>query len=312
MDAKITKQRLANMLSYDWLKILVVIAVVVTGLTLIFTMAATRPTEAQTFTVYSYADVRTGRDFNSLSSALSEGKIFSYDILEVAVEDFDSNGYASSAFAARRAAGEGTVMFVSSYDQEGKPSTASSLYDLTYESMHTDRQNGSCYEPQYFFETEIKNYLIGFFGEDLQGALNEEKALIRFEERNGRDKRFRSEESKAQGAANERERLIKLRDDYLVLRAAFEAGKLSYTAVNGESGETLSLQWGEACPEGYYVASVDVSALTKITELLCCMKDGKTTAESLNMIVFYNLRDRDFDLCYETVSFLSYLTEKYA
>ena len=53
MDARITKQRLGNLLSYDWLKMLIAIVIAVFLIILLFTMTATRVTNAQTFAVYA-------------------------------------------------------------------------------------------------------------------------------------------------------------------------------------------------------------------------------------------------------------------
>lgn len=49
MDARITKQRLANMLSYDWLKIIGAIALAAVVFCVFFMMIATRATAGQTF-----------------------------------------------------------------------------------------------------------------------------------------------------------------------------------------------------------------------------------------------------------------------
>ena len=54
MDAKITKQRLGGMLSYDWFKIVAVAAAVILGWSLVLTMTATRITPAQQFTVFNH------------------------------------------------------------------------------------------------------------------------------------------------------------------------------------------------------------------------------------------------------------------
>ena len=311
------------MLAYDWLKMLVAIILAIGALIVIFTMSATRPTNAQTFTVYAYSDLRMGSDGSLLEENLTAKKIFSYDILSVGVESFNGNSYGNYTFSARRAAGEGSVMFLSSFDREGKPSANSELFQNTAENVYAgDDPSCGYYEPQYFFETEIGNYLKEFFGSDLSGELNEEKALTRFTERNGKDKRFRSDKQKAEGFENEKVRLIKLRNDYLQLREAFqiqegeEKSVFAYTAVKIEEGdtqgETMRLQWGEQCPKGYYIASVDMSGVRNIASLFYYTNDEiKPTGESVNMIIFRNSRKKDYDLCYETVSFLTFLADKY-
>ncbi len=324
MDAKITKQRLANLLAYDWLKILVTIAVAVLALVLLFTMTATNPTTAQTFTIYGYTDLRVGTENMSLDSRLEENKVFSYDILKIGSESFYGNSYSAAAYTARRAAGEGTVMFLSAWDKTGKASKDSELFRNTSEGTYAggDVYSGF-YDPQYFLETEIKKYLAGFFGADLSGELDEDAAAARFSKRNGKDKRFRTKEQKAAGIENEKQRLIKLRDDYLAVQTAFGEGKLFYVAVEKESGETKRIGFGEETPENYYVAAFDTGALKSISKLYYfeyteqAEEEGgesknKTTGESVCLTVFRNNRKNDYDLCYETVSFLNFLAKNYA
>lgn len=325
MDAKITKQRLSNLLAYDWLKILVTIVVAVLGLILIFTMTATRPTSAQTFAIYAYTDLRVGTENDKLMDNLQTRSVFSYDILSVTYESFAGNSYATAAFTARRAAGEGTVMFTSARDGEGKYNQNSELYKNTFESMYSGGDGyGGYYNPQYFLETEINDYLVRFFGSDLTGELDADRAAARFLERNGKDKRFRSEASKQAGIESEKARLVKLRDDFLIVRQAFQDGKLAYTALNNETGDITRLGWGKECPEGSYIAAFDMSALKEITKVYYFSytepeteenkeeNRNKVTGEGISLTVFKNSRQNDYDLCYECVSLLSYLAEHYA
>lgn len=324
MDAKITKQRLANLLAYDWLKILVTVAVAVLALVLLFTMTATNPTTAQTFTIYGYTDLRVGTENMALDSRLEENKVFSYDILKINSESFYGNSYSAAAYTARRAAGEGTVMFVSAWDKTGKGSKDSELFRNTGEGTYAgDDVYSGFYDPQYFLEIEIKDYLATFFGADLNGAIDEDAAAARFTARNGKDKRFRKKEQKAAGIESEKQRLIKLRDDYVALCTAFAEGKLAYVAVDKESGETAPVAFGGKCPENHYIAAFDVGKLNSISKLYYfeytepAEEEGgegkaKTTGESVCLTVFRNNRKNDYDLCYETVSFLNYLAENYA
>ena len=80
MDAKITKQRLSHLLSYDWLKIVGLIAVAILVWSLIFTMTATRITAAQQFTVINYTGnaALTGREFSTTFQKFHRDGVFSY------------------------------------------------------------------------------------------------------------------------------------------------------------------------------------------------------------------------------------------
>ena len=51
---KITKKRLNILLSYDWIKIILLAVAAILVWSLIFTMTATRVTPAQNFTIFNY------------------------------------------------------------------------------------------------------------------------------------------------------------------------------------------------------------------------------------------------------------------
>ena len=54
MDNRFTKKRIANMLSYDWIKMIAVVLGIVFVWILAFTIGAPRASEGQVFGVYYY------------------------------------------------------------------------------------------------------------------------------------------------------------------------------------------------------------------------------------------------------------------
>lgn len=300
MDAKITKQRLGNLLAYDWLKILAAVAAAVVALALIFTMVGTRPTNEQTFSVYSYSDLSTGRDFQTLSSALEEDEVFSYDILSVVAESFDTNPYAGATFNARRAAGEGDVLLVADTpvygEEDGKLDPESTpLLRMTGGVAYRGNETAGYYDTEYFL-SQCKNYLAGFFGAGLANASPDAEAVREsFLARNERDKRFRSQAKKEEGVALETARLVKLREDYLFVENAFEEGRLSHKKYETEDGE--------------FAFGISLARLTSVTSLVYFAEDGSASAAPVTMMIFRNSTEND--LKYEAVSLLRYLVEKY-
>ncbi|MDE7296479.1 MAG: hypothetical protein K2N84_04360 [Clostridia bacterium] len=311
MDAKITKQRLGNLLAYDWLKIVVCIIAAVALLSIFFTMVGTRPTNAQTFEVYSYTDVKTGSDFVRLDDALAEKKVFSYDILETSWNSFSDNAYAGSAYSARRAAGEGTAMFITDVtetDEDGKVTSESMLKIMT-----TRESDGACYglyageaytggfwDTQYYVEVWCKQYLAKFYNTENFEKLADFDARVEehFLARNGRDKRFRSAAKKQEGIALEKARIEGLKEDYLAVVAALEEGKLSYRKVTYSDGERC--------------AAFDISGLHGgIDNLVYRAVDGTRSVDGVVLALFYNERGSGNDLAMETLSFLRFLVEKY-
>ena len=54
MDNRFTKKRVANMLSYDWLKMVVIVLVIIFVWVLAFTIGAPRATTGQTFGIFYF------------------------------------------------------------------------------------------------------------------------------------------------------------------------------------------------------------------------------------------------------------------
>ena len=287
MDAKITKQRLGNLLTYDWLKILAVIAAAIGLLTLFFTMVRTRPTEEQTFTVYAYC-VKQG----TLPDHEPDKNLFSYEILTTAEETFDAKtGY---LFQVRRSAGQGTVLFVADIEDKDENGNVTAQSDL---STLTDGMSGGIAVDTKEFLSDCEAYLKKFFGEGLKEEdLNYGLVRETFLARNAKDKRFRSEAKKEAGIVQEEERLKKLRTDYLEVCAAVEKGLLTHRELE-KDGKTYSVAFG-------------LGGLNKISKLYYC-GNFEDKQDALHLVVLNN-RNQDSDLRYETVSYLSYLVREFA
>lgn len=322
MDARITKQRLSNLISYDWLKMLGTILAFILVLVLLFTMTATRPRQDQEYTIYAHTDLQADTAFSGLGDTLLGREVFSYDILTVTAESFSGNSYASSVFQARRAAGQGTVMFMTdnpTYEtdeegnyvlgDDGQPviSAQSELYSFAGGSAVTaDASSPSAiYDTVYYLEM-CEEYLAQFFGGDWEtdaafdGSTSPEQS---FERRNGEDKRYRTQEQRVQGVEEERDRLLKLRENYLFVRDAFADGTLSHTAYDfeGEDGTVTTLHLG-----------IDVGGLNGLKNLVYYTDgEGSRTTENVNLVILYNNYLFGQDLNFETVSFLRYLVETY-
>lgn len=320
MDARITKQRLGNLLSYDWLKMLVTIAIFVFLVVLLFTMTATRVTNAQTFTVYAYNDVTAGRDFNSLADKLKDEDVLSYDILETTTEKFSADSQ-YDLYSLRRTTGEGTVMFVSDVrvyetDDDGNPvldengdpkiETESALYSLAMGSTvdSEDAISGTLYDCKYYIES-CAEYLSGFFEGDWETSNTLDEAAVRasFLERNSGDKRYKNDEAREKGIADERQRILDLRDDYLVVLQCFENGTFKYTEYTAKNVDGSSFT---------SVLGINLGGLEKIADLAYYTDgEGNQVVSNLNLVILYNNFHEANGLRFEPVTFLRYLYEEY-
>lgn len=320
MDARITKHRLANLVSYDWLKMLVTIAAFVLVLILLFTMTATRPKQWQEYTVYAYTDLSATTEFSGLGADIESRGALSYDVLSVTTESFSASSYSSTIYTARRAAGQGTVMFMTDNrvyktDEDGNEviedgekviAQESQLYSFAFDGAYSGPGTPTVvYDTQYYME-QCEAYLCEFFGDDWRtdAAFDGERTPREaFLARNGDDKRYKTQEQKEAGVKEEEQRLLDLREDYLAVDAAFDAGTLSHTVHTRteEDGTPVSRSIG-----------INVEGLAQLKKLVYYKDgEGKQTTENVNLVILYNNYLNGNDLNFETVSFLNYLLEHY-
>ncbi len=293
MDAKITKERLGNFLSYEWIKMILAGAGAVFVVILVFTMIATRCPPARRFSVYGYYDITAGTEYSDFVSALQ--KNFSYEMLDFETENFSTAGeYKEMMLETRRSTGDGDAMFISNaYDAEGNSYLSSLIAAQPYLAL----------DPEQFLR-DCESYLNGFFGDYRTGELNEEAAKNAFLARNTGDKRFKTPEQIALGIEQEKARLLMLRDDLKGVTDALERGVISITSVTvGEGEEQKSVK-----------CAIHIGNLKGVSNLYSYTEqrgeETVTTSETLNVVLFNN-NGADGEMVYDCLSFLNLLVEKY-
>lgn len=277
MDAKITKERISRMLSYDWLKIIGVCVAVIFFWTLVFTVSATRITTAQQFTVINYfgnaamSSTEISKDF---SNAFNNG-LFSYEVLDITEVDVGGNAdMGSTLMQTRVATEEGDVVFVpdltdtgSEYEINGEKYQDTYLQNLVrnygWNLENLDRnQTGS-----YF--NRLEAFLNDYYGDytDENATLNKEKVKEDFLARvaKNKDKRFKTNEQKEQGILDEIARVEKYRDALIEFDNYLESGLVQLTATQVRDMET-----GNLTEEKVYSINIcpnpeTMSNLTKLT-----------------------------------------------
>lgn len=308
MDAAITKQRLSVLLSYDWLKMLGVIGAAIAAILVLFTMVATQPTIAQKYEIYSYGGLVPDVDNNRLEQEM-QGR-FSYDILEISVQNFSADAMGGSAFTARRGVLEGSALFVADYTESGDGYTP--LEEVCRMGL-INRGNASESVGLFYdidaFCSDCEAYLARFFGADWAVSPAADEAEIRacFLARNGSDKRFKTDAQKETGVSLERARLEALRENYLVVKSAIDDGTLPRAYFSSDGYDTA-----HGHVDRTYCVGLNLANLTGVTKLLYYVDaDGRKTAEDLDLL-FFNNGESVADLKYESFAFVRYLLEKYA
>lgn len=324
MDAKITKQRLARMLSYDWLKIVGFAAVLILVWVLVFTMTATRITPAQQFTVFNYhANASLSNGFyDTYTKAHSDG-VFSYEVIETNVNDMTTSGeYAGTILETRVATDEGDIMFIPNTPDLSSATTdeaGNTVYQRSHIQTVLRGYPANFYDFDDYF-AEMKAYLDGYYNGDLvSGALDEEKVKADFENRirENKDKRFKKDVQIEQGKKDEIARIQKYRDAFVAFQDYLQAGLVRFESVE------LKNENGEAVISGNYALNIcpDESKMSKLKDYTYYLATETVTAEDGTQseekrktaqdmcVMFFKMKGVEKSFEYETLLFLNYMIE---
>ena len=309
MDAKITKKRLSQMLSYDWMKIVLVAAAVILVWTLVFTTTATRIIPSQSFGIFNYCGTTVTTRFSDYPTSTKD--IFSYEVIEKSSQDVTTGGeeYALQIMEARLTTDEADVLFAADieggylqYTVDGETKNTTYLEDFLYRfyryAYRLDGENG--------FLAQMKTYLDGYYGGDYHNAeaLNEEKIEADFRARikKNKDKRYKKEAQIAAAVPQEIERIQSYLAAYKQFFAYVANGDIQFVFTEQQLSDTVTLR-------GVYGINIcpDETKLSGLKESVYYVDfDGKTTAQNM-MATFLNLEKLDKNYQYENLIYLNAL-----
>ena len=240
MDAKITKERLSRMLSYDWLKIVGAAVAAILVWSLVFTMSATRITPAQQFTAISYfgnVGTTNTKFSETLVNAYNQG-IFSYEVMETTQVDVGGNAeYGSTLMETRVATSEGDVVFVPNLVNEGIDyelngekvndtyvQTLVRHYGYALMNLNPEKEDG-------FFksmERYLNHYYDGNYTQEdaLDESVVRKDFLARIEK--NKDKRFKKSADIEKGVKDDVARIQKYRDALVEFYGYIDSGLVQF------------------------------------------------------------------------------------
>lgn len=324
MDARITKERLNRMLSYDWLKIVGFCLVAIIVWTLVFTMSATRITASQQFTVINYSgNVSTvnTKMSKSLSDAFNK-KVFSYEVIEVSEVDVGGNDeYAATLMETRMTTAEGDVIFAPDIlaKDYGYKFNGETVYDsyiqrlvrlYGYDLMNLDPED----ENGYF--KGLEHYLNRYYdGDYVNGELDEVAVRVDFLARikDNKDKRFKKEAQIEQGLLDEYARIEKYRAGLIEFYGYCDLGVVQFekmTILDYENG-------GKVLRDGIYSINVcpDRSKMPGLVDIAAYLQevegeDGQTqnvlSADNMH-VAFCNFEEVEKGFEYESLLYLNHV-----
>lgn len=332
MDAKITKQRLGLLLSYDWIKIIGICAAAVLVWALLFTTMATRATNGQSFEMYLYPGVSLSSSVNvETLHTRDENDVLSYDVLNFSSMTLDSSAM-DTILSAHFAAGQGDVFFAPdtepTKDEDGNITAYNGLDDflggyfsnalwldpnLTVKE-HTIESGGEKKGSfsNYFYD--CAQYLNRFYNGDWKsGTLDEATVRANFDERMKGDKRYKNEAQREAGRQKEIVRIQNLRDAFENVLGwvsshdenspvRIKTTELSVILESG--GEAQTVEWN---------LSFDLSNIDHLTDFIGYPggENGTRIADNLCMVVLNTGSSGEEDLRYEPFMLLDYLVTTY-
>lgn len=324
MDAKITKQRLGQMLSYDWLKIILSIAAGILVWSLVFTTTATRITPSQSFGIFNYLGSSVSTKFNDYAD---RPELFSYEVLEVSAQDLNVSGdqYAFQIMEARLATDEADVMFVANidggyleYSENGETKKATYLEDFLYRyyayAYRLDDADG-----QKGYLTQMKEYLNGYYNGDYTNAdgLDEQKVESDFRARakNNKDKRYKTEEKIQQGVQDDIQRIQSYRQSLVDFYEYLDKGYIQLTQEtlhfvdsNGQPHDITGSFSINLCPNEETMGELKSEVYYRVTDEET--EQMKSTALNMNLVVINDVKtESGFE--FERLGFVTQLVQKY-
>lgn len=320
MDARVTKKRIGQLLSYDWIKIVALIVAVIVVWSIVFSSTATRLNQAQTFTVYAYKGTQRGTQFYTKVVSKDEfSRGFSYDVIETNVIDLVTAGdEAYTLLSAHIGVNEGNAMFVAPGEtgnvykndkgEEYKQTYLQDAISHAYTGVMKIDADGEESGTSYFSRTE--EYLQKYFADIANEASLDAAAVERdFRARIAaqKDKRYKKEEQIAQGVSDEIARIKGYRENYFAVKGYLASGVISLqkTTVYISSGEEIIPITGyfsiNLCPDERMASLKDVISYED--------SDGKTTAKDMQLVLLDLLKEEYEYGLYENYAFVRAIVE---
>ncbi len=305
MDNKVTKKRISDVLSYDWILILIVTAVAIFIMEILFSFFLVKPTIGQSFEFLCDRNVNYASVSGYYNSVFDRKETFSFDILDNnCFQILDTYDIVSARLETQQA----DAMVTDSHDDGKGKIRVKELIDL-----------GNYVYDLNKLLSDAKEYLKTFL-EDKElnpldySLLSENLIEEHFRERMYGDNRFRSEENILNGIKEEKKRIEKLCKDTADLEYLLENHtEIFYTYRQFEQAYFSADERKKSAYEEKYNLSTEKKYALKIDALTNGEKNTSDyfklkTSEDFSskdvVFVVFDFKEYQEDLQYETISLL--------
>ena len=320
MDNKVTKSRLSNFLSYEWIVMIILVVAVIFAWEFIYTVSGVRLSVGQQFKYYYDQNIST-TGMDDFYNLIVEKNTFSYDVLEFNREGLTAE---NNVLSIRLSIQEGDAIFTDNVRREDSEedtvgySRAEEVADAfnmyTLDALLSDA------------ETYLSQFLVDGQTEIKKENLDKTKIESYFLARMKKDNRFRKEDQKKQGVLYETARLEKLCDEVADFKTVLNYGDdaifyryTKYTqsknrATKEDSKKDYEFLYNREIENGRENAryGINVGALPvgdKTQPSKFVKVAGAADASNVVLMVF-NFRNEQPDLQFETISFINTLVRE--
>ena len=226
MDNRITRKRLSDLLSYEWIMMIIICVISIVVWELAYTVGSVKLTAGQNFRYYFDYTIYPASN-SEFKRELIYKNTFSYDVLKLSSEAISQD---NNVLADRLSIQEGDVIFtdavgLNEYRQAVNKGEipkervrAFSIIDyIDYKVASIDvmLENAKKYLKDNFFKDDYVESTDGYSSSNIVDA----KVKSVFLKRNGNDNRFRTTASKNKGIEQEKARIVKLCENVEFMQA---------------------------------------------------------------------------------------------
>lgn len=322
MDAKITKQRLSHLLSYDWLKIILTAIGVILVWSLLLTSTATRIKPSQQFGFYAYTGTTVTDRFSALPNRTAD--LFSYEVIERKTEDINTGGkeYASQIMEARLTTEEVDVLFAANvaggdiqYTLDGETKKTTYLEDFLYRFYnYAYRLDG-----EYGYLQKMTDYLNEYYQGDYTNPDNIDESKIeqdfRAKVKETKDKRYKTEEKIQTALQGEIARIKQYRqslvdfNDYLAKGyIALQETTLYFSDHNGNQTVLTGCFSINLCPNEETMGELKKEVYYRVTDEET--NETKSAIKDMNLVIIKDATE-NYGFDFERLTFVTYLVQTY-